>query len=575
MHVDERLEQIVHIVTEQGFASVKELSRAFAVSEVTIRRDLQQLQKTHRIRRIHGGATPMPVDEDSRPVATRSLPSKFGPVGYVVFDRVDVLIATSVDPYADRVLLDRMEQRQIPVVTESIGMRGMKTLVAVDNYAASRDLGAWAGRYAQQHFDGQAMVLDLTYQLQNTQERSRGFMDGLRDILPAAQTALSINVQSAAETARQLTKDALMVHPSINVIFAINDASAFGAVQACRDMGLDLDDLLILPFGLEGDTMKDVLAAGEFCKAGVAMFPEIVGPVCVEAAIRAYLEEPLPGQLVTPYAVLTTETLLEYYNLGKSGWQINWDMVSKHLQVPLPIKSSAAETALVYPARIGFVVPFMEHEWYKNLILSMEQHVTNLPIELEVVDVDQNLKDEVAVRRKAIAEKAAELVRPHEVLLLGGGQISIMLAEELATKGQVTVITNSIPVFDILRSQPNVTLVSTGGMLRYPDQTLVGPLSEGTLRELRADKLFLEVAGVTMDFGLSDSNLAEVTMMQGMIRAARQVVLLADHTKFGQESVVQLAPTTAVDVVITDNALPASARIDLTKLGIEVIVAKI
>jgi len=68
---------------------------------------------------------------------------------------------------------------------------------------------------------------------------------------------------------------------------------------------------------------------------------------------------------------------------------------------------------------------------------------------------------------------------------------------------------------------------------------------------------------------------AEVAMKQAMIRAAREVILLADHTKFEQESVVQVVPANIVNKLITDNALPASARLDLTKLGIEIIIARV
>jgi DeoR family fructose operon transcriptional repressor len=64
-------------------------------------------------------------------------------------------------------------------------------------------------------------------------------------------------------------------------------------------------------------------------------------------------------------------------------------------------------------------------------------------------------------------------------------------------------------------------------------------------------------------------------MKQAMVKAAREVFLLADHTKFGQESVAQVAPANVVDKLITDNALPASARLEFAALGTEVIVAKI
>jgi len=258
MRATERINQIILVVEERNFVSVKELSAIHNVSEVTIRRDLQRLHDENRLRRTHGGAVSLrtpPAHLEARPHKPSASPLE----GFFVFDKIDVLIATSVDPRSDKVLLDRMEQNNTPVVAESIGMPGMKTLVTVDNYQASHALGRWAGDYAHNHFDGRAFVLDLTYQLENTQARSRGFMDGLKEILPAAETVLSINVQSSWPTALQLTMDALEVYSEINIIFAINDASASGALQACYDLELVRDSLMVLPFGLEGDTLKNAL----------------------------------------------------------------------------------------------------------------------------------------------------------------------------------------------------------------------------------------------------------------------------------------------------------------------------
>ena len=574
MRAAERSNQIVLLVEEQGFVSVKELSALHDVSEVTIRRDLQRLHDENRLRRTHGGAVPLHIPTthlDDQPRQPSANPLE----GFFVFDRIDVLIATSVDPRSDKMLLDRMKQHNTPMIAESIGMPGMKTLVSVDNYQASHALGRWAGDYAHNHFGGRAAVLDLTYQLENTQARSQGFMDGLKEILPTAETVLSINVQSSWPTAHQLTIDALEVYSEINIIFAINDASASGAIQACHDLGIDRDSLMVLPFGLEGDTLKNDLITGEYCKAGVAMFPEIVGPVCIEAAFNTFNQQPMPAHLTTPFTILTPETLPEFYTPTESGWLIRWDTVKRKLKIPLAIDRPARSSAATLPGRIGFVVPFIEHEWYSNLIAVMQAHVKDLGIILEVVDVDQHLKDEVTMRKRGIAEIAAAQVQAEDVLLIGGGQISVYLAEELMEKENITVITNSINVFRILRDNPGITLISTGGVLRSSNDTLIGLIGEGALRELRADKLFLEVAGVTLDFGLSDARLADVAMKQAMVKAAREVILLADHTKFGQESIVQVATANVVDKLITDNALPASARLEFATLGTEVIVAKV
>jgi DeoR family fructose operon transcriptional repressor len=227
------------------------------------------------------------------------------------------------------------------------------------------------------------------------------------------------------------------------------------------------------------------------------------------------------------------------------------------------------------PRRIGFVVPFSEHEWYRSLTACMQSYAAGLRIGLEVVDAEQNLKEDVAQREREIARAAAEQVAPGDVILIdGGGTITTFLAEELACRENVTVITNALPVLHALRDCPNVTLIATGGLLRRHHDTFSGPTAEQALRDLRADKLFLTAAGITPDFGLSHGNLAEVATKQAMIRAARVVILLADHTKFGQEAVAQIAPLNAVNRLISDNALAAGTRLNLIQMGIELVIAR-
>jgi len=188
--------------------------------------------------------------------------------------------------------------------------------------------------------------LDLTYSLANTQARSRGFTAGLKETIPEAEIVLSINAQSRSAVAYQLTRDALTVYKQINIIFAINDTTAWGAIQACRDLAIDPQKILIISFGLEGDKLKSALMDGDYCQLGVAMFPEIVGPVCVEAAIEAFNHLPLPHNLFTPYAILTSETLPELYNRREDHWEIRWDAIRARFQLPLdicPEKPCAAE----------------------------------------------------------------------------------------------------------------------------------------------------------------------------------------------------------------------------------------
>ncbi len=565
-----RLQEMVALIEQCGFLSVKELSQEFAVSEVTIRRDLQRLHAEHRLLRTFGGAAPL-VRSAPPGAAVGGAGAVGAANGALALEQVDVWVNVSLSPRADTMLLERADKQGVAIVAESLAMQGARTLVAVDNYQAGWSLGAWTGGYAQQRLAGSARVLDLTYHLSNTQDRSRGFVAGLLAAQPSADVVLSLATQSDRQSAYRLTSDALHVHPDINVIFCINDILACGAIQACQDMGIDPEAVVVVTFGLEGNTLKDELMQRTYLKAGLAMFPEIVGPVCVEAAIGVYKRLDLPPNLVTPHAVLTAETLGDFYVREAGAWQLNLAAAAAALPIPLAFTAVGGDAL---PRRIGFLVPFGEHEWYQSLIAAMRAYADNLGINVVLADVTENLKEELALRKLSIAQAAGALVKPRDVILIDSGQVTTYLAQALRGMAEITVITNALRVFDALRDLPSINLIVTGGLFRHESQALIGPTVESILRELRADKLFLAVSGVSIGFGLSHTNPAEVAVKQAMIRAAREIILLADHTKFEQESVMQIAPLQVVHKVVTDDALPASTRLELAKLGIEVILAK-
>jgi len=571
MKATSRLDKIVSLIDEHSFLTVSDLSRLCDVSEMTIRRDLDQLQKQNRILRTFGGAVP---------VRTESIPANGAAHPHdqraevLLVDQVDVLIGTSVNPYYDNLLIDRAIKKDIAIIAESIEMPNQRTVVAVDNYQAAFDLGSWTGKYLKQQGVKKANLLDLTFHQPNTQNRSRGFADGLGKINSSFETILSINAQSRYTTAYQLSKDALIVYPQINLIFAINDTTAWGAINACRDLNIDPAQMTIVTFGLEGETLKnELISQNSYCKAGLAMFPEIVSLTCIEAAIAAFNHQPQADKYITPHVVLTAATLPKYYKRTAAGWELDWETARKNLNIPIKIEREKPDPTTKLPQQIGLIVPFLEHEWYKNLTALLKKYSEQYGIGLQIIDADQNVRDEVDLRRRQIAIKAATLVNPGDVVLIDGGPIAPYLARELKQKKDITVITNSVFVFDTLNRTPDIILISTGGAVRYSTQMLVGPTAEGALKELRADKLFLMVSGISLDFGLSHHTISEVTMKQAMIRSAREVILLADHTAFGAEVGIQVAPLKAVHLLITDDVLPPSTRLEISQAGIQIVLA--
>jgi DeoR/GlpR family transcriptional regulator of sugar metabolism len=574
MPVNNRLMQIQSMVKERRYLSVSDLSRYFQVSEMTIRRDLHRLNKEGLVQRTYGGVKALEPTLDRNDQTKKN--SLTDSSNELLANRVDVIITSSMEKRFDDLLLDRAAKKNIPIIAESAPLDKEASLVALDNYKAGFELGRWAGIEATNRWKDQINILDLTFSMPNTQVRSQAFLNGMREICPNAvltlSLSLSLDADSDVDMSYQHTRDALTVHPEVNVIFAVNDATAWGAICACRDLSIDPKQIVLFTFGLEGNTMRDALAAGIYCKAGLAMFPEIVAPVCIEAAIAAYNHTPIPDQLITPHTILTSENIGEIYQHTPAGWIPRWDKIYERFTIPLDIYFSEEQEPSIVPCRIGFIVPFSTHEWYQNLVYFMREYAKRRHIELEIVDAEKDIHSEIEARRRAIAFLAAKQVEPNNVIILDNGPIANYLAEELLGKSDVTVITNSISVFQILLQDPKITLISTGGALRRSSQVLVGPTAEGALHELRADILFLSVTGINLEFGLSHTNFSEVSIKQAMIRSAHEVVLIADYTNFGQESVAQVAKIESIHKLITDGSLPANMRLELAKLGIKVLV---
>jgi ribose transport system substrate-binding protein len=387
-----RLERIVSLLDERGFLSVGELGELCGVSEMTIRRDLESLDNQKRIQRTYGGAVSLRIDNIAD--TEKELSQLEQNPETLLLEKVDVLIATSVNPYYDNLLIDRTTKRNIPMIAESIEMPNQTTLITVDNYQAGYDLGCWAGKYLGQNGFKRANLLDLTFHQPNTQNRSRGFVDGLSKTHPSYEMVLSINAQSRYVTAYQLVRDAFTVHPNINLIFAINDTTALGAINACRDLYIDPASMNVITFGLEGETLKnELMTPGSYCKAGLAMFPEIVSLMCVESAIAAYNQQTKPESYITPHIVLTAETLPNYCSQTASGWELNWETVRRNLTIPIEIEREKSRSLSNLPKQIGLIVPFIEHEWYKNLTVLLKKYAEQYGISLLVIDADQNVRD--------------------------------------------------------------------------------------------------------------------------------------------------------------------------------------
>ncbi|MQY11695.1 Glucitol operon repressor [Streptomyces sp. RB5] len=176
--------------------------------------------------------------------------------------------------------------------------------------------------------------------------------------------------------------------------------------------------------------------------------------------------------------------------------------------------------------------------------------------------------------KEEIARAAARLVVPGAAIALSGGTTTYALARQLLEVPGLTVVTNSVQVADVFHTAQDMgtTVVLTGGV-RTPSDALVGPVADQAIRTLHFDLLFLGVHGVSVAAGLSTPNLAEAETNRQLMRAARQVVVVADHTKWGTVGLSSFAPLTAVDVWVTDSGMGPEDRTRIPELLPRLVIA--
>ncbi|MFC6019504.1 DeoR/GlpR family DNA-binding transcription regulator [Plantactinospora solaniradicis] len=178
--------------------------------------------------------------------------------------------------------------------------------------------------------------------------------------------------------------------------------------------------------------------------------------------------------------------------------------------------------------------------------------------------------------KAAIAREAAGLVTPGMAVALSAGTTTAELAHRLTGIPALTVVTNSIPVAEILHrsGRPDQTVVLTGGV-RTPSDALVGPVAVAAIRSLHLDLVFLGVHGMSERAGFSTPNLLEAETNRALLASADRLVVLADHTKWATVGISSFAELSEAHTVVSDAHLPEPARTALAAQVTELLICEL
>jgi DeoR family fructose operon transcriptional repressor len=186
-----------------------------------------------------------------------------------------------------------------------------------------------------------------------------------------------------------------------------------------------------------------------------------------------------------------------------------------------------------------------------------------------------------AQEKTAIGRRAATLVQPGDLIAIDSGTTASHLAHALRTTEPITVITNSIGVLAQLYDVTAISLISPGGTLSIEtsmapggDMSFVGPIAAASLRSLRPNRAFIGASGLSVAHGVFNVGLFQAEIKRTLIDIAEEVILITDHTKFGQVSGFIVADMRSFHKIVTDTQAPARDVEELRELGIDVILVE-
>lgn len=173
-------------------------------------------------------------------------------------------------------------------------------------------------------------------------------------------------------------------------------------------------------------------------------------------------------------------------------------------------------------------------------------------------------------QKMRIGEKAASLVEDGEHIIIDSGTTTLHIAKRLVHRSNITVVTNDMNVAAELRDASGVKVILTGGELYPSSYMLNGMFTDQVLSTLHVEKAFIGIPALHPEYGLMHPEAQLVPAKQGMIRAAREIIVVADSTKIGKISLHTVAPKRCIHTLITGKEAPEELLRPFREAGITV-----
>lgn len=189
----------------------------------------------------------------------------------------------------------------------------------------------------------------------------------------------------------------------------------------------------------------------------------------------------------------------------------------------------------------------------------------------EVGNYEQRLQAESS-SKLTIGKTAAGLIQDGDYIMMDASTTVLHAATALTSKQNV-VVTSSIEIAAILTRKDETTIHILGGVLDSKHHSVYGAKAIEMLNDYHVDKLLIGTCGITEE-GLSAPNEEDSYLVRAMIQHADQVIVLADHSKFGKRLFHRVVDFESIDILVTDQALSPEMKEKLLASEVEIVLAE-
>jgi DeoR/GlpR family transcriptional regulator of sugar metabolism len=173
--------------------------------------------------------------------------------------------------------------------------------------------------------------------------------------------------------------------------------------------------------------------------------------------------------------------------------------------------------------------------------------------------------------KRQIGLLAAELVKDGEHIFLDSGTTCFEMCRNLKRRRGLQVVVNSARLALELGAYPEISVIMIGGQYRPDRMDSTGPLATAAIEQLRGYLAFVGADGLSMDFGVTASDIDSAHLYRQAILNARETILLVDRSKFMSPSLFKICGLEDISRIVTDQPPPLDWLEFLNGKGIELI----